>query len=194
MGDFTLAIFDIQTQDDIVPSSSNGGRATFRNADKTERKGAEFTWNKRVWRDLTARASYSYLDAKFDAEVPAIGTTVGVIAKGNYIPGIAKNQAFASLAWQPEQGLYAGIDARYADQIFIDDKNSDAAPSYTVFSANVGYAWTHQDWKVNTYARVDNLFDQDYAGSVIVNEGNGRYFESAEGRNFNAGLSVTKQF
>ena len=194
VGDFTLAIFDIQTQDDIVPSSSNGGRATFRNADKTERKGAEFTWNKRVWRDLTAHASYSYLDAKFDAEVPAIGTTVGAIAKGNYIPGIAKNQAFASLAWQPEQGLYAGIDARYADQIFIDDKNSDAAPSYTVFSANVGYAWTHQDWKVNTYARVDNLFDQDYAGSVIVNEGNGRYFESAEGRNFNAGLSVTKQF
>lgn len=30
--------------------------------------------------------------------------------------------------------------------------------------------------------RLDNLFNQKYAGSVIVNEGNGRYFEPAAGR------------
>jgi iron complex outermembrane recepter protein len=33
-------------------------------------------------------------------------------------------------------------------------------------------------------ARVDNLLDRRYAGSVIVNEGNGRFFESAPGRNY----------
>ncbi|AXQ21343.1 TonB-dependent receptor [Acinetobacter wuhouensis] len=194
LGDFTLAVFDIQTKNDIVAAESIEGRATYRNADKTERKGAELTWNKKLWRDLTARASYSYLDAKFDADIPAIGTSVSAIPSGNYIPGIAKNQAFMSLAWQPEQGVYGGINARYSDKIYINDINSDSAPNYTVVGANIGYARVIQDWKFNTYARVDNLFDKNYVGSVIVNEGNGRYFEPAQGRNFSAGLSITKQF
>ena len=197
LGDFTLAVFDIQTKNDIVAAESIEGRATYRNADKTERKGAELTWNKKLWRDLVARASYSYLDAKFDADIPAIGTGVNAIPSGNYIPGISKNQAYVGLAWQPSQGLYAGVDARYSDKIYINDANSDTAPNYTVVGANIGYAWSMQDWKVNSYARVDNLFDKNYVGSVIVNEATqpvGRYFEPAEGRNFSAGLSVTKQF
>ena len=194
LGDFTLAVFDIQTKNDIVAAESIEGRATYRNADKTERKGAELTWNKKLWRDLVARASYSYLDAKFDADIPAIGTGVSAIPSGNYIPGISKNQAYVGLAWKPSQGLYAGVDARYSDKIYINDANSDTAPNYTVVGANIGYTWSMQDWKVNSYARVDNLFDKNYVGSVIVNESNGRYFEPAEGRNFSAGLSVTKQF
>nr|WP_174507466.1 TonB-dependent receptor [Acinetobacter sp. Marseille-Q1620] len=193
LGDFTLAVFDVKTKDDIVSAGSDGGRATFRNADKTERKGVEFTWNKNLWRDLYARASYSYLDAKFDAAIPELGSVAGIPA-GNYIPGVAKNQAFAALTWQPKQGLYAGFDARYSDKIYVNDTNSESAPTYTIFSANIGYLWQRNDWKINTFARVDNLFDKNYVGSVIVNESNGRYFEPAEGRNFSAGLSIAKQF
>ena len=37
-------------------------------------------------------------------------------------------------------------------------------------------------WKMLGTLRLDNLFDKKYAGSVIVNEGNGRYFEPAAGR------------
>jgi iron complex outermembrane receptor protein len=40
-------------------------------------------------------------------------------------------------------------------------------------------------------ARLDNLTDRAYAGAVIVNESNGRYFETAAGRN--ALLSVRWQ-
>jgi iron complex outermembrane recepter protein len=39
---------------------------------------------------------------------------------------------------------------------------------------------------------VDNLFDRSYAGSVIVNEGNARYFEPASGRQFTVKLSVSR--
>ncbi|MCJ0929266.1 TonB-dependent receptor [Acinetobacter lwoffii] len=196
LGDFTVAIFHIQTENDIVSAENDNGRSTFRNADKTLREGVELSWSKNLWRDLTAQASYSYIDATFDAEIPAIGT-VTAIAAGNYIPGIAKNQAFLSLGWKPENGLHAGLDVRYSDKIYVNDLNSDTAPSYTVAGANVGYHWKMQDWAVNTFARVDNLFDKDYSGSVIVNESSrpeGRYYEPAEGRNWSAGLSVTKEF
>lgn len=192
-GDFTLAVFQTKTKDDIVSAGNSNGRSTFRNADKTLREGVEFAWNKKLWRDLTATASYTYLDATFDADIPALGS-IAQIPSGNAIPGIAKNQAYASLAWQPLHGLYGGVDVQYMDKVYVNDTNSDAAPSYSVTSANVGYAWVMGDWKVNSFARVDNLFDKNYAGSVIVNDGNGRYFEPADGRNWSAGLRVIKQF
>ncbi|ADI89516.1 TonB-dependent receptor family protein [Acinetobacter oleivorans] len=192
-GDFTLAVFQTKTKDDIVSAGNSNGRSTFRNADKTLREGVEFAWNKKLWRDLTATASYTYLDATFDADIPALGS-IAQIPSGNAIPGIAKNQAYASLAWQPSHGLYGGVDVQYMDKVYVNDTNSDAAPSYSVTSANVGYAWVMGDWKVNSFARVDNLFDKNYAGSVIVNDGNGRYFEPADGRNWSAGLRVIKQF
>ncbi|MBJ9476232.1 TonB-dependent receptor [Acinetobacter baumannii] len=193
LGDFTLAVFQTKTKDDIVSAGNSNGRSTFRNADKTLREGVEFAWNKKLWRDLIATASYSYLDATFDADIPALGN-IAQISSGNAIPGIAKNQAYASLAWQPSHGLYGGVDVQYMDKVYVNDTNSDAAPSYSVTSANVGYAWVIGDWKVNSFARVDNLFDKKYTGSVIVNDGNSRYFEPADGRNWSAGLRVIKQF
>ena len=198
-GDFTAALFRSETRNDIVSGESNNGRNTFRNADKTLREGIELSWNKKLWRDLTAQASYSYLDATFDAEVPQItdgnGKVIAArVANGNYIPGVAKNQAYIALGWQPETGINAGVDVRYSDQLYVDDLNTDAAPSYTLAAANIGYQWKNKDWKVRAYTRVDNLLDEKYVGSVIVNDGNGRFFEPADGLSWSAGLSITKAF
>lgn len=193
LGDFTLAVFQSNTKDDIVSAGTSNGRATFRNADKTLRQGLELAWNKKLWKDLEISSSYGYLDAKFDAAIPAIGT-VKAVEKGNAIPGIAKNQASLGLAWKPEQGFYAGADAQYMDKVYVDDVNSDTAPSYTVASIYTGYAWKYADWGVNGFARIDNLFDKNYAGSVIVNDSNSRFFEPADGRNWSAGIKVSKQF
>jgi iron complex outermembrane recepter protein len=193
LGDFNLATFYIETKDDIVAAESMGGRATFRNADKTLRKGVEFAWNKKLWKDLAVNASYAYLDATFDSKVPAAGK-VAEIPEGNAIPGIAKNQAFIGVAWQPEQGFYAGLDTQFMDKVYVNDTNTDAAASYTVASIYTGYAWKRADWGINGFARVDNLFDKNYAGSVIVNEGSSRFFEPADGRNWSAGIKLSKQF
>ncbi len=193
LGDFTLAVFQTKTKDDIVSGGAKDGRNTFRNADKTLREGVELTWNKALWRDLIANASYAYLDATFESDVPAIGS-VSKIESGNLIPGIAKQRAYASLAWKPKVGLYGGVDAQYSDKIYVNDINTEVAPSYTTISAYTGYVWNVSDWRVNTYARIDNMLDKNYIGSVIVNDGNGRFFEPADGRNWSAGFSVTKQF
>lgn len=115
LGNLTLAVFQTKTKDDIVSAGNSNGRSTFRNADKTLREGVEFAWNKKLWRDLIATASYSYLDATFDADIPALGN-IAQISSGNAIPGIAKNQAYASLAWQPSHGLYGGVDVQYMDK------------------------------------------------------------------------------
>ena len=75
----------------LFRAGNSNGRSTFRNADKTLREGVEFAWNKKLWRDLIATASYSYLEATFDADIPALGN-IAQISSGNAIPGIAKNR------------------------------------------------------------------------------------------------------
>ena len=47
-----------------------------------------------------------------------------------------------------------------------------------------------QDMKsaLRAFARVGNLLDQPYIGSVIVNDGNQRYYEPGPDRSFTVGL------
>ncbi len=72
--------------------------------------------------------------------------------------------------------------------IAADDSNTVRAPSYAVTVINSGYKWLVDAWTQDLVGRVDNLFD--YMGSVIVNESNGRYYESVPGRNYSVGLTV----
>ena len=69
--------------------------------------------------------------------------------------------------------------------------NSEAAPAYFVAAVSTGYVWRAGSWTMRAYARVDNLFNRHYAGSVIVNESSGRYFEPAPRRNWIGGLGAT---
>ena len=192
-GDITAAVFSTETKDDIVSADANNGRNTFKNADKTKRQGFEFSWNKNLWHSLNVSASYSWLDAQFDAEIPG-KTQDKTVKKGNKIPGVAENQAYFSLGWKPDTGLDAGFDLQYMDRIYVNDTNKESTPSFTVASVNAGYTWKEQDWKVRTFVRIDNLFDENYIGSVIVNDSNGRFYEPADGLNWSAGLRVTKEF
>ena len=68
-----------------------------------------------------------------------------------------------------------------------DDKSTLAA-------LHAGYLRRWQSWEFNAFARVDNLFDRRYIGSVIVNEGNARYFEPAPGRHWTVGVNGTYRF
>jgi iron complex outermembrane receptor protein len=78
--------------------------------------------------------------------------------------------------------------------VAVNDPNSDAAPAWNTFAGHVGYLWKLQAWRVEATARIDNLFDRAYAGSVIVNEGNQRFFEPAPGRQYTVKLNVTRAF
>ena len=86
------------------------------------------------------------------------------------------------------------MEARYLSGVPVNDLNSDHAPSFAVASASMGYRLRRGAWAFSGFVRADNLFDRRYAGSVIVNEGNGRFFEPAPGRTWLAGLNTSFGF
>ena len=87
-----------------------------------------------------------------------------------------------------------GADWRHVGAIAANDSNSVEAPGYGVLGLSAGYTRQWGPWKLDVFARIDNLADKQYVGSVIVNESNGRYYEAAPGRQWMAGLSASYQF
>lgn len=69
-----------------------------------------------------------------------------------------------------------------------------AAPSYAVFNWRTRFEQRLGAWTFHQLVRLDNLFDRQYVGSVIVGDGNRRYYEAAPGLSWYAGAGVEYQF
>ncbi len=187
-GLLTAAVFHTGTDDEIVAAGSAGGRTSYQNAGRTRRDGVELGWSGEFARHGRTRFAYTWLDARYVDDGP------GAIRAGNRIPGIARQAAYASLAWAPPEGWQASVEARLLSQVYVDDANDGDAPGYFVAALSLGYVKKLGPWELNAYARVDNLFDRRYAGSVIVNEVNGRDHEPAAGRSLGAGVGATYRY
>src|SRR6185437_13997632 len=133
-------------------------------------------------------AAYTRLDARF---TDVGGCTASCdIASGARIPGVARNQLYGELSWRGGSGWHAGIDAFALGDVFANDADSARATGYAVVGLDAGRIMHWGDAAVAPFLRIDNLFDRRYIGSVIVNDGNGRYFEPASGRSVMLGIRV----
>ncbi|MDG0761695.1 TonB-dependent receptor PqqU [Klebsiella quasipneumoniae] len=188
-GLLTAALFQTDTDNEIVVDSSSGGRTSYKNAGKTRRQGMELGLDQQFGESWRLKAAWTWLDATYRTNVCGDAS-----CNGNRIPGIARNMGYASFGYQPEQGWYAGSDIRYMSEIMANDENTAKAPSWTVVGLTTGYKWSYGRMDMDLFGRVDNLFDREYVGSVIVNESNGRYYEPAPGRNYGIGLNLAWRF
>lgn len=190
----TGALFQIRTADEIVVARSQDGRSSYRNAGRTLRNGFELGWSGTWKQHGRWLASYAWLDARYRDDVAATQTGGDVIQAGNRVPGIARHTAFASISWTPPTGWRAGLEGRYVARIHANDANTATAPGYFTASAHAGHVWALQDWRMELFARLDNIFDRRYIGSTIVNAGQNRYYEPAAGRSGTAGLTISHTF
>jgi iron complex outermembrane receptor protein len=198
-GDLSLALFRTGTQHEIVTQTNIGGRSTYQNAGATRRQGLEAAWTRSWQENLRAQVAYTWLDARYHdsfttCTVTPCATPNLTIPAGSNIPGLARSSLYAALAWAPPQGWRAGVEGRALTRVWVNDANSDAAPGYAIASANLGYLARVGAWNISGFSRVDNLFGRHYVGSVIVNEGNSRYFEPAPVRSWTVGLAATTGF
>ncbi|PLC51076.1 TonB-dependent siderophore receptor [Pollutimonas subterranea] len=192
-GLLTAALFQTRTSDEIVTAESVGGRTVYQNAGGTRRNGFELGWTGKFSRNWNTDLAYTWLDAEYRDNCLS-PTCSSPIYAGNKIPGIARQAFYAAVGWTPPTGWRAGVEARYLSDIPVNDANSESTPAYFVAAVSAGYLWRTGPWEVSTFARIDNLFDRHYAGSVIVNEGNQRYYEPAPGRNWSAGTNISYSF
>ena len=183
-----LALFDARSKNEIVPSSVLNGRSIFQNVDRVERCGTEVSWQTK-WDQAdkwSTRLAYTWLDASFQKSFANAQNVT--IAAGNRLPGAPEHSLFSELQYQVNDAISTGLEFKAESKVYVNDINSDVAAGYGLFNARASYAFHLGSVKMLVYGRVDNLLDKQYAGSVIVNDGNSRYFEAAPGRRWFVGL------
>jgi iron complex outermembrane recepter protein len=195
------AIFKTDTKNEIVVLLNNGGRSVFQNVDRSRREGFELAVDSKFGNGFTGLLSYTYLNAKFENSFLTCGTSTTCtvpninVPNGNKIPGVPANSVYGELGWSYNPfGFATALEAHWVDKVFTNDLNSESADAYTLVNLRAGFEQKAGSWKIYEFARVDNILDKQYVGSVIVNASNGQYYEPAPGRSYTAGGSVSYQF
>lgn len=181
-----LAVFESRSRDEIVPTASVNGRSIFQNVDRVQRRGAEVGWSKTWDPRFSTRLAYTLTHATFDSSFD--NGRGGVVAAGKRLPGVPLHSVFAQAEYRPQAPLSLALEWRMDSRIQADDVNTQSAAGYGVLNASAGYEFKIDDTRVYAFARIDNLFDKRYIGSLIVNDSNNRFFEPAPGRRFFAGI------
>ena len=191
--EFDAVVFQADTDNEIGVLSNSGGRSSFQNVGRTLRQGVELSGLWRAAPGLRVQAAASWLKASYrDGFLTCTATPCAKalvpVAAGNRISGTQGATGWAEVAWRPGS-LLAGVPGELALEwravaaTTANDTNTAQAP---------GYALAHLRWSaslplgpadaINVLARIDNLLDRAYAGSVIVNDANQRYFEPGSPR------------
>ncbi len=205
-----FALFKIDTDNEIVVATSQGGRTTYRNVPSSRRKGMELSLDSELPHDFRLSFAYTLLDAKFTDSFSAckvpfpngsscrFGTSgdFETIASGSKIPGTYRYNLYGEVSWKYQPiGFTTGLEMR---------KNSDTNVSfnaangkvdgYTVFNWHGGFSQAVNNWRFSEFVRVENITDRQYVGSVRVADGNARFYEPAPMRNWLLGLNASYKF
>jgi iron complex outermembrane receptor protein len=191
------AVFTIVTENEIAVDQNAGGRATFKNVGHTDRRGLELGAETLSGGPVEARVAYTYLKAtyreSFDTRFllpPALPQTVQA---GSSIPGVPRHLLYGEVRYRREP-FFAQLEGLHKSRVAVNDTNSEFADGYTTFNVVAGLVQQDASWRISEFIRVDNVTDRIYSGSVIVNEGNGRYYEPSPRRNMTVGVQATLRF
>jgi iron complex outermembrane receptor protein len=184
------ALFDIATHDEIVVEQNTGGRATFKNAGHTDRNGIELGAETFFGGAFEARVAYTRMKAVFRE---SFQTGPVLVPARSFLPGVPRSQLYGELRYRRER-FYAQLEGLRRSRVAVNDQNSEFADGFSVFNAVAGLAQEGGRWRLTEFVRIDNFTDRNYAGSVIVNDGNGRYYEPSPRRNMTVGIQASVQF
>jgi len=183
------AVFQVRTRDELVVDSSSGGRTSYRNASATLRQGGELSLDAQFGAGWNARLALTALRAIYDEGF-------GAVPQGSRLPGIPKTSLYGEFGWSEASGRYgAALETIANGRVYAEDTNTATpAPGYAIVNARVQASQQVGGWRLKEFARLNNVFDRSYVGSVIVGDANRRYYEAAPDRNWILGVSAQYQF
>ncbi len=195
-----VAVFQIRTKDELVVQSNVGGRAVFQNATRTLRRGIELAVDSEITEHLRTRFAVTHLRAVYDQAFETRATRNGIsqlltVNDGNRIPGIPATTVYGEVEWRPLTGISTAVEALYRTKVHVHDLNDEKpAPGHALVNLRASAEQKAGAWTFGQLLRIDNVLDRKHIGSVIVGEGNRRFYEPGPERSWYAGLRATYQF
>ncbi|MDB5808321.1 MAG: TonB-dependent receptor [Betaproteobacteria bacterium] len=189
-----LALFQVNTQNEIVVDTAVGGRTTYKNAPNTYRKGVELSAEGYLGAGFEAHVAYTWLNAEFTQPFTS-GTPLVSVPVGNRLPGVPLYSVYGELVWRhTKRGFHSAAELQEAGILYVNDQNSAFGDPYTVGNLRAGFEQVSGKWRLTEFVRVNNITNRSYVGSVIIADSNQRFYEPSPTRNYLAGVSAQFRF
>ncbi|HEX6373727.1 MAG TPA: TonB-dependent receptor [Longimicrobium sp.] len=186
------AAYQARVADALIPFEVAGapGRVFYRNAGQARHRGIEASAVLTPRPGWSARAAYTWTDARFGRYV-----VNGEDREGNPVPGVAPHRLDLSLLASPERGPFAGVDLRHVSTTPVADDDAEGrfrSPAHTLLDVRGGWEGARLGRiGLSPFAGVTNVTDRVYNTSVVVNAFGRRYYEPGPGRTVYAGVRLT---
>jgi iron complex outermembrane recepter protein len=190
-----LALYQIDTVDEIVVASGSG-KTVYKNAPSTSRTGWELAGSTLLTPHVALNASASMIDASYTRSFASGATGTTKVASGSKLPGIPQSFLFSELAWTSAAapakpaGLRLGLELVQAGRIYANDSNTESADGHSVLNLSASQRWNWAKGSFTVYGRINNLSNETYVGSVIVNQASSQFYEPGLPQNWTLGLSL----
>ena len=181
------AVFLAHARDLLLPSEVDDV-TVYSNAGRSLHSGAELGLRAESVRLVGGRVGAAvaftltrgeFLDGPAGSETP----------DGNRVPGFPPRLATWTASWTGA-GLVLGLDGEASSGYVADSANEQSVEGYAVLHLRLGAEVEGGGVRATPFVSVRNVFDEAYAGSVVVNAFGGRFVEPAPGRHAVAGVSV----
>lgn len=192
-----LALFRADTRNELVVATNENGRSTYRNAGAARRQGVELSLSGTIAPDWQITAGFTHLQAVFRSGFLTCASTPcktpsTPVRRGARISGVPGNYGSLRLQHGAELGWREGLTLSGAGNVVANDTQTARAAGYGLVGADVAYVFAlGAAQRLQLSARVDNLANRRYVGSVIVNDGNARYYEPGPDRTWMLGARLS---
>ncbi|MBU0632565.1 TonB-dependent receptor [bacterium] len=209
---YELSVFQLDRKDFIMKSSGNYGSTDttdmWKNIGGARHRGLELAVDGPVSDEVSFVLAYTYLDAvytnydSFGIDLDGSAYTANITyfdVTGNRIPRTSKHDVNLITYYQPLKDLKFTGEIHYKSDYYADDLNRLKIDAQTVLNLGVDYKRKISKVEVAVFARVDNVFDNQYynvARASSDRNGDGVFdYEDLSitvnpGRVYTAGLSV----
>ena len=186
---WNAAAFTADVRDELIPFEDTvPGRRYYRNAARARHNGLELGGALRPADGVALILAWTVSDFRYVSHYSG-----AAILDGRAIPGIPRHSVRTSVRLDPAwaRGAWSVFDVNHTSSYFVDDTLDTRTEAWTAVDVRLGWDGRLGNWGVAPFLAIQNLFDQQYVSSVVINAARGRYYEPAPGRNAYFGLQLS---
>jgi iron complex outermembrane recepter protein len=190
---YSIALFDAEVRGELigyqVPTSP--GRMFFQNAGRSRHRGLELGAVLEVVPGVDLTTTWTYSDFRYTSYTVGTGSAAHVL-DGRPIPGIPQHWLHFLLKVRPElaRGAWAEVEETRSSGYFVNDTLGTYAAGWWTTNVRLGWSGSTGNVRLSPFVGLNNIFNRQYVGSVVINGASGRYYEPAPGRNMYVGFSL----
>ena len=182
---YSIRLFNISTINEITPYQLNDGLVLYRNAGKTNKKGAEVEFNGKISDQLNFEYVASIGNYKFESF-----KFIENDFSNNVIPGIPKSQHNIKIKYKNESNFNLVVGLKRVGKMFADNSNKTEIDTYSSISVKMSKNLNLFETSITPFISIDNLFNKEYFDNIRINAFGSRFYEPAPGINFIGGLKL----